>query len=460
MSKSIHSTEVVYSTEVEQAIIGSILINNELIDNTVDLTDDDFYLTQHKIIFSAILTLVNNSKNADIITVSEALTDAQLNSCGGIAYIAELTKISSTLNFQHYFSILRNYTKARKINTIINYSLKDLSKLVFTDVNTSDHLVAKIETNLFKLYNKFHEKNRLSIPELIENFIVFFLEEEKSPFISTGFTDLDNKIGGLESEGITVVGACPAMGKTAWLMSLISYYIQEKTNQQNQKIKPIFIFSLEMDAQSLMMRIISILFEVSFIDIKNKYLDENDYSKITNAVNLLIRFKCANNQNALIIDDAHLTPAILRRKLQRYIRLYGSPEFVAIDFIQLMTLGTNHSENRAVELSAISRELKIQAKDFSIPLLLLAQLNRSSDTRPDKRPIMSDFKESGAIKQDATNVILLYREEVCNKNSDSKGIGEFIIAKARNASIGSVKVQFNGACMHYSNLVKEKMISN
>lgn len=408
MSKSIHSTEVVYSTEVEQAIIGSILINNELIDNTVDLTDDDFYLTQHKIIFSAILTLVNNSKNADIITVSEALTDAQLNSCGGIAYIAELTKISSTLNFQHYFSILRNYTKARKINTIINYSLKDLSKLVFTDVNTSDHLVAKIETNLFKLYNKFHEKNRLSIPELIENFIVFFLEEEKSPFISTGFTDLDNKIGGLESEGITVVGACPAMGKTAWLMSLISYYIQEKTNQQNQKIKPIFIFSLEMDAQSLMMRIISILFEVSFIDIKNKYLDENDYSKITNAVNLLIRFKCANNQNALIIDDAHLTPAILRRKLQRYIRLYGSPEFVAIDFIQLMTLGTNHSENRAVELSAISRELKIQAKDFSIPLLLLAQLNRSSDTRPDKRPIMSDFKESGAIKQDATNVILLY----------------------------------------------------
>lgn len=172
------------------------------------------------------------------------------------------------------------------------------------------------------------------------------MEEEKSPFISTGFIDLDNKIGGLESEGITVVGACPAMGKTAWLMSLISYYIQEKTNQQNQKIKPIFIFSLEMDAQSL------------------------------------------------------------------------------------MTLGTNHSENRAVELSAISRELKIQAKDFSIPLWLLAQLNRSPDSRPDKRPIMSDFKESGAIEQDATNVILLYREEVCNENSDSKGIGEFIIAKA------------------------------
>lgn len=365
-------------------------------------------MTQHKIIFSAILTLVSNSKNADIITVSEALTDAQLNSCGGIAYIAELTKIPSTLNFKHYFSILRNYTKARKINTIINYSIKELPNLVFSDVNSSDQLIAKIETDLFKLYNKFHEKNRLSISELIDNFIVF-LEEEKSPFISTGFTDLDNKIGGLESEGITLVGARPAMGKTAWLMSLISYYIQEKTNQQNQKIKPIFIFSLEMDAQSLMMRIISILSKVSFIDIKNKYLDENDYGKITNAVNLLIRFKCANNQNALIIDDdAHLTPAILRRKLQRYIRLYSSPEFVAIDYIQLMTLGTNHSENRAVELSTISRELKIQAKDFSIPLLLLAQLNRFPDSRPDKRPIMSDFKESGAIEQDATNVILLY----------------------------------------------------
>lgn len=152
MSKSIHSTEV------EQAIIGSILINNELIDNTVDLTDDDFYLTQHKIIFSAILTLVNNSKNADIITVSEALTDAQLKSCGGIAYIAELTKIPSTLNFQHYFSILRNYTKARKINTIINYSLKDLSKLVFTDVNTSDHLVAKKKLIYLNFITNFMKK--------------------------------------------------------------------------------------------------------------------------------------------------------------------------------------------------------------------------------------------------------------------------------------------------------------
>lgn len=183
MSKSIHSTEVVYSTEVEQAIIGSILINNELIDNTVDLTDDDFYLTQHKIIFSAILTLVNNSKNADIITVSEALTDAQLNSCGGIAYIAELTKIPSTLNFQHYFSILRNYTKARKINTIINYSIKELPNLVFSDVNSSDQLDAKIETDLFKLYNKFHEKNRLSIPELIDNFIVFWKKRNHHSYL-------------------------------------------------------------------------------------------------------------------------------------------------------------------------------------------------------------------------------------------------------------------------------------
>lgn len=177
MSKSINSTEV------EQAIIGSILINNELIDNTVDLTDDDFYLTQHKIIFSAILTLVNNSKNADIITVLEALTDAQLKSCGGIAYIAELTKIPSTLNFQHYFSILRNYTKARKINTIINYSLKELSNLVFIDVNSSDQLDAKIETDLFKLYNKFHEKNRLSIPELIDNFIVFWKKRNHHSYL-------------------------------------------------------------------------------------------------------------------------------------------------------------------------------------------------------------------------------------------------------------------------------------
>ncbi|WP_392562220.1 replicative DNA helicase [Orbus sturtevantii] len=439
-----------YSIEVEQSVLGSLLINNDQIDNAADLAIDDFQKPQHKIIFNAIKLLIDQGKSADIVTVSESLTDVQLTQCGGLAYIAELSKNTpSTLNFKHYFSILRNYTKARKLQTIMSKFNDDMTKTVFTDSQSCNELIANIESELFKLGNTYQQKNTLSVTQLLDN-VMEFLESENSPFISTGFTDLDRKIGGLEPKEITLVGARPSMGKTAWLISLICYYIIRASSHPDEPIAPIVIFSLEMDAQSLMMRIISILSGVPFIDIKNKHLDDSDYGKLSSAIALLLKFK-----TSLIIDDeAHLTPSILRRKLQRYIRLHGHPQFVGIDYVQLMSLGAKQIENRAVEVSTISRELKIQCKDFSIPLVLLAQLNRSVENRPDKRPLMSDLKESGALEQDATSVILLYRDEVYNEHTEFKGMGEFIIAKARNASVGSVKVQFNGPCMHYRNLAK------
>lgn len=439
-----------YSLDVEQSVLGSLLITNDQIDNAVDISVDDFHLPQHQIIFNAIKTAIDQGKVADIVTVSESLTEAQLKQCGGLAYLAELSKNTpNALNFKHYFDILRNYTKARQIKAIMDNTVSDLMKAVFTNPESSDELIAKIEANLFKLGNTYQQKNTLSVTELLDN-VMAFLESEDSPFIPTGFTDLDNKIGGLEPKEITVVGARPSMGKTAWLISLVCYYILRASTHPNEPRLPIFIFSLEMDAQSLMMRILSILSGVPFIDIKNKHLDDSDYGKLSSAIGLLLTVK-----NSLIIDDeAHLTPAILRRKLQRFIRLHGQPRFVGIDYVQLMSLGLKQTENRAVEVSAISRELKIQCKEFNIPLVLLAQLNRSVESRTDKRPMMSDLKESGAIEQDATTVILLYRDEVYNEHSELKGIGELIIAKARNASVGSVKVQFAGPCMHYRNLVK------
>lgn len=442
-------TNLVYSVDVEQSVLGALLINNDQIDNATDMTTDDFQQPQHKIIFNAVKTLTNQGKPADIVTVSESLTEVQLNQCGGIAYLAELSKNTpNALNFKHYFAILRNYTKARKVKAIIDNTFADLTKTVFTDTQSSNELIAKIESELFKLGNEYQPKNALSVTQLLDN-VMAFLESEDSPFVPTGFTDLDRKIGGLEPKEITVVGARPSMGKTAWLISLICYYITQASNEPNT-IHPIFIFSLEMDAQSLVMRILSILSGIPFIDIKNKHLDDSDYGKLSSAIGLLLTFK-----KSLIIDDeAHLTPSILRRKLQRYIRLHGQPQFVGIDYVQLMSLGVKQTENRAVEVSTISRELKIQCKDFNLPLVLLAQLNRSVENRPDKRPLMSDLKESGAIEQDATTVILLYRDEVYNEHSEFKGMGEFIVAKARNASVGSVKVQFDGPCMHYRNLVK------
>lgn len=443
-------TSSYYSLDVEQSVLGSLLINNNQIDNAVDISVDDFHLPQHQIIFNAIKTLIDQGKVADIVTVSESLTEAQLTQCGGLAYLAELSKNTpSSLNFKHYFDILRNYTKARKVKGVIDRSLVDLTKAVFTNPESSNEVIAKIEASLFTLGNTYQQKNTLSVTNLLDN-VMAFLESEDSPFIPTGFADLDRKICGLEPKEITVVGARPSMGKTAWLISLVCYYILRASCHLDEPIIPIFIFSLEMDAQSLMMRILSILSGVPFIDIKNKHLDDSDYGKLSSAIALLLTIK-----DTLIIDDeAHLTPSILRRKLQRYIRLHGRPRFVGIDYVQLMSLGLKHTENRAVEVSAISRELKIQCKDFNIPLVLLAQLNRSVESRTDKRPMMSDLKESGSIEQDATTIILLYRDEVYNPHSELKGIGELIIAKARNASVGSVKVQFTGPCMHYRDLAK------
>ena len=181
---------------------------------------DDFHLPQHQIVFNAIRTAIDQGKVADIVTISESLTEAQLKQCGGLAYLAELSKNTpNALNFRHYFDILRNYTKARQIKAIMDNTVSDLTKAVFTNPQSSDELIAKIEANLFKLGNAYQQKNTLSVTALLDK-VMDFLEREDSPFIPTGFTDLDNKIGGLEPKEITVVGAS-LDGETAWLISLV-----------------------------------------------------------------------------------------------------------------------------------------------------------------------------------------------------------------------------------------------
>lgn len=400
-------------------MLGAFLIDNSCIDDTFEIKVDDFYIPQHKLIFNSIVSLIQEGKQADILTVSQALSEEQLKNCGGLAYLAELSRDTPrATNFKHYASILRNYTKARSANKIAKTLIENLTKASFSNSNSSNQIITQTES-------------------------------EHTPFIPTGFKNLDYKIGGLEPKEITIVAARPSIGKTAFLISLIYNHIIALIDNPNLPIQPIFIFSLEMDAQSLMLRLLSALSHVPFIDIKNKNLDDSDYGKISDAIAILLKLK-----NILIIDDnACLTPGIFRRKVQRYTRLYGQPTFVAIDYVQLMSSGEKNNENRAVEVGNISRQLKIHCKDFNLPLVLLSQLNRSVESRTDKHPLLSDLKESGSLEQDATTVILLYRDEVYNENSEAKGTGELIVAKARNAATGKVAVKFDGPYMHYQNLV-------
>ncbi|OCG17522.1 hypothetical protein A9G24_03145 [Gilliamella sp. App6-5] len=437
-----------YSNDTERSVLGALLIDNSCIDDTFEINVDDFYIPQHKLIFNATVSLIQEGKHADILTVSQALSEEQLKNCGGLAYLAELSRDTPrATNFKHYASILRNYTKARSANNIAKTLIKNLTKASFSNSDSSNQIIAQTESELFQLGHDVENQNEQRIPELLTN-VMNFLETEHNPFIPTGFKNLDSKIGGLEPKEITIIAARPSMGKTAFLISLIYNHIVALNNDPNLQIQPIFVFSLEMDAQSLMLRLLSALSHVPFIDIKNKNLDDSDYGKISDAIAILLKLK-----NILIIDDnAYLTPSIFRRKVQRYTRLYGQPTFVAVDYVQLMSSGEKNNENRAVEVGNISRQLKIHCKDFNIPLVLLSQLNRSVESRSDKRPLLSDLKESGSLEQDATTVILLYRDDVYNENSEVKGTGELIVAKARNAATGKVAVKFDGPYMHYQNL--------
>ncbi|NUF49556.1 replicative DNA helicase [Gilliamella sp. ESL0250] len=438
-----------YSNDTERSVLGALLIDNSCIDDTFEIKVDDFYIPQHKLIFNAIVSLIQEGQHADILTVSQALSEEQLKNCGGLAYLAELSRDTPrATNFKHYASILRNYTKARSANNIAKTLIKNLTKASFSNSDSSNQIIAQTESELFQLGHDVENQNEQRIPELLTN-VMNFLETEHNPFIPTGFKNLDYKIGGLEPKEITIVAARPSMGKTAFLISLIYNHIIALNDNPNLPIQPVFVFSLEMDAQSLMLRLLATLAHVPFIDIKNKNLDDSDYGKISAAIAMLLKLK-----KFLIIDDnAYLTPAIFRRKVQRYTRLYGQPIFVAVDYVQLMSSGEKNSENRAVEVGNISRQLKIHCKDFNIPLVLLSQLNRSVESRSDKHPLLSDLRESGGLEQDATTVILLYRDEVYNENSEARGTGELIVAKARNAATGKVAVKFDGPYMHYQNLV-------
>lgn len=440
-----------YSLEIEECVLGSILIDNEKLTNLdYTLTTDDFYSSHIKILFNAVETLINDSQIADIITVSESLNNSQLGDCGGLAYLAELVKRTpSSLNFQHYVEILLNYKTAREMMNISNNIQHKIDKNIYSDVESSDKIVEETEAELFKLMNDSKSEMK-SLTNILEN-ILNYLDSDETKYIPTGLIDLDKKIGGLEPDEITIIAGRPAMGKTACLISIIVNHIYSLIENKEEKSpqSPIFMFSLEMSADVLIMRIISILSGIPFTDIKNKNLDESDYGKLSNSIGTLLKFK-----NQIIIDDdGYLTPDIFRRKLRHYIRKYGQPSLVGIDYVQLMSL-KKQSENRATEIATISRKLKIYTKEFNVPLVVLSQLNRSVESRPDKRPNLADLKESGALEQDATTVIFLYRDEVYNENTENRGIAELIIAKSRNGPTGTVRAQFNGPCMNYRNLAK------
>ena len=277
------------------------------------------------------------------------------------------------------------------------------------------------------------------LTNVINTIDTLFNSDEAITGISTGFTDLDEKTSGLQPADLIIVAGRPSMGKTTFAMNLVE-------NALMRSEKSILVFSLEMPAESLVMRMLSSLGRIDQTKVRSGRLDEDDWPRLTSAVNLL-------QERKLFIDDsAGISPSDMRARTRRLAREHGEIGLIMVDYLQLMQLGGSGSDNRTNEISEISRSLKALAKEFNCPVVALSQLNRSLEQRPNKRPINSDLRESGAIEQDADVIMFVYRDEVYHPETEYKGVAEVILGKQRNGPIGTVRLAFQGKYTRFDNL--------
>ena len=435
-----------HSIEAEQSILGGLMIDNQAWDKIADrLSDVDFYRSDHRLVFNAIFSLVNRSKPFDVITLAEELkTKGNLDKIGDDTYLFELVNNTpSSANIAAYADIVREKSTLRRLIGVAN----ELTENVYNpDGRESAELLDEAERSVFSIANeRSHGDGAKSIKKLlvgtIERIDTLFHSKESITGLSTGFTDLDEKTSGLQPADLIVVAGRPSMGKTAFAMNIAEYAAIELK-------KPVLVFSMEMPGEAIAMRMLSSLSRIDQNNVRTARLTDKDWPRITSSVGIL-------SDSPLFIDDApSLSPSELRARARRLHReTNGELGLIVIDYLQLMHVPGSR-ENRSTEISEISRNLKALAKELNVPVMALSQLNRSLEMRTDKRPVMSDLRESGAIEQDADLITFIYRDEVYNENSPDKGKAEILIAKQRNGPIGKIALTFLGKYTRFENYAR------
>lgn len=428
--------------EAEQSVLGTLLLSDNTLSAVLELLDsDDFYQDRHKLIFEAMVTLFEKNEPLDIITVSNQLKDVNcLEKAGDVAYLATLTSIVPvTANLFHYAKIIRQKSVLRNL---INVNTEIASRC-FEEQGDIDILVDEAEQAIFEIArsksNQRFTPLKQIIPGAFETVEQLFKRKELITGVPTGFSELDKMTAGLQPSDLIILAGRPSMGKTAFAMNIAqNAALLEKTG--------IAVFSLEMSKEQLAMRLLSSAGHIDSQRIRTGKLQTEDWPKLTRAVGML-------SEAPMYIDD---TPAIsvleMRAKVRRLASQY-SVGLIVVDYLQLMR-GRNSTENRTQEISEISRSLKAMAKELNVPVIALSQLNRGLESRTDKRPMMSDLRESGAIEQDADVICFIYRDEVYNKADDNpnRGIAEIIIGKQRNGPTGTVKLTFIKEFTMFENL--------
>ncbi len=417
-----------YSEEAEQSVIGSMLMSREAVLAASEiLTSDDFYQTQYGVLFDAMTELFNEGSAVDVITLQNRLREKQVPpEISDMEYVRDLLNIVPTsANIRHYASIVAEKAILRRLIRLTD----EIGNTCYLAQQPVDEILDDSEKKLFALFQQRNTTDFVPIRQIVMSTIETIEKASRVrgnvTGLASGFRDLDYKTSGFQNSDLILVAARPSMGKTAFVLNIAEYM----AFRENRSVA---VFSLEMSKNQLMNRLFAMESRVDSQALRNGNLKDDEWSRLIESAGMI-------GQSRLIIDD---TPGITVRELRTKCRKYKLEhglDIVMIDYLQLMS-ASRSSDSRQQEISEISRSLKALARELNVPVIALSQLSRAVESRTDKRPILSDLRESGAIEQDADVVMFLYRDEYYNKDSEDKGIAEVIIAKQRNGPIGTINL--------------------
>ena len=433
-----------HSLDAEQSVLGGLLLDNRAWESVSEvLEDNDFYSHKHRNIYRAIKSLVDQEQPVDVVTVSEELDElGTLDEVGGIAYLGELADMTpSTANSGAYGVIVKERSQQRRLieaaSEITLQAYEPEGKNSLDILSDAEQKIAQIAEGNRK------EGGPVVVGPILKSTLdqldELFNKPEGLSGLTTGFTEIDNRTSGFQKADMVVVAGRPSMGKTTYAMNLVE-------NALVATKRPCIVFSMEMPSESIVMRMLSSIGKIDQTRVRSGKLIEDDWPRLSSAVNIL-------KDLPLYIDDTPaLTPQDMRARCRKVYRENDNDlALVMVDYMQLMKV-SGPSEGRSQEISEISRSMKAIAKEFSCPIIALSQLNRSLEQRPNKRPVMSDLRESGAIEQDADIIAFIYRDEVYNEDTPDKGIAEIITGKHRNGPIGTDRLAFVGKYTRFENL--------
>jgi replicative DNA helicase len=436
-----------HSIEAEQSVLGGLLLDNGAADRIADfLSGDHFYSDAHRLLYNAIMQLIGDNKPADVVTVAEALGSInKLDYVGGMSYLAALVEnVPTAANIRRYAEIVHERAILRRLAAAGG----EISESAFHPLGRSvREILDQAETKVFEIAEhgargqQGFQDIRPLLTQVVERIEFLYNRDNPSDVtgVATGFTDLDRMTSGLQEGDLIVIAGRPSMGKTSLALNIAEHVALVLK-------MPVAIFSMEMGATQLAMRLMGSVGRLDQQKIRTGRLTNDDWERLSGALGKL-------NDAPIHIDETPAMNALeVRARARRLARQYGGKlGAIVVDYLQLME-AVSDGENRATEISEISRSMKALAKELKVPVLALSQLNRSLEQRPNKRPVMSDLRESGAIEQDADLILFIYRDEVYNEDTQEKGVAEIIIGKQRNGPIGVVRLAFLGENTRFENL--------